>query len=139
MTTCSDEQHRTSYAARLAALPAGPAAPEHTGDAIVQFCGPILEDMRRRQGECSAPQSQPFPVENLVSILETVAMRLLRQGETQHRRKGAMRRRQVAMRRHRQGEMRRHRQDVMPRHRRVERPWTVARRLRLGERAPMGG
>jgi hypothetical protein len=49
MTTCSDETQRIGYASRLAALPASPAAHEQVEDAIVEFCGPILEDMRRRR------------------------------------------------------------------------------------------
>jgi hypothetical protein len=49
MTTSSDETQRIGYASRLDALPVSPAAHEHAEDAIVQFCGPILEDMRRRR------------------------------------------------------------------------------------------
>ena len=49
MTTRSDEKQRIGYASRLAALPANPAAHEQAEDAIAQFCGPILEDMRRRR------------------------------------------------------------------------------------------
>jgi hypothetical protein len=49
MTTSSDEKQRIGYASPLAALPASPAAHEQAEDAIVQFSGPILEDMRRRR------------------------------------------------------------------------------------------
>jgi hypothetical protein len=49
MTRCSDAKQRIGHASRLAAPPAIPAAHEQAEDAIAQFCGPILEDMRRRR------------------------------------------------------------------------------------------
>jgi hypothetical protein len=49
MTTDWGEQQPICYASRLVAVPASPAAHEQAEDAIVQFSGPILEDMRRRR------------------------------------------------------------------------------------------
>jgi hypothetical protein len=49
MTTDWGEQQPICDPPRLAAVPASPAAHERAADAIVQFSGPILEDMRRRR------------------------------------------------------------------------------------------
>jgi hypothetical protein len=49
MSTYWEEQQPICHASQPAELPASPAAREQAEDAIVQFSGLILEDMRRRR------------------------------------------------------------------------------------------